>query len=216
MWAKWGWALLVLAAVFSAFVAGLVAPPGLAEGLRSGVQRVGAALPLKPAATAASDTAAAPTSGAAGDAAAGAKPASAAPAAGAAPSAAVAAPATADTSVPLSTLLSPAAAEAGAAGSQFALMAGQFASTQAAQQLRDSLQGQGASSTVLAVVDSSNTYWAVVTLGQFPSAAEAQAQRRSLALRLHLSQTLPVIRLPPPPPAKPPVPAAPTAAPAAV
>lgn len=184
MWAKWGWALLVLAAVFSAFVAGVLAPQGLAAGLRAGVQGLGEALQLKPPA----NTVAAPASGEA-SAATTPTPTS--------EGAATATPAAANPDLPLSALLSPGAVKADAASSQFALMAGQFASTQAAIQLRDSLQGQGASSTVLAVVDSSNTHWAVVTLGQFPSAAEAQAQRRALALRLHLSQTLPVIRLPP-------------------
>ncbi len=85
------------------------------------------------------------------------------------------------------------------ATASYALQAAQFASSQAADQLSASLRGQGVTSTVITIRDTSDTYWSVVTLGQFDSTDQALSQRLYLSNKLGLPQYLPAILLPPPP-----------------
>ena len=128
----------------------------------------------------------------AGQALASAPPASSAAAAASAASA-PAAPA----SVPLASLLLPSVPSTTAT---YALQAGQFAARESADRLSASLSGQGVTSTVVLTVDTRGTAWAIVTLGRFSSAEEADSQRSYLANKLGLANALPIIVLPPPAP----------------
>jgi len=203
---KLGAGVLAAALGTGLFLAGSVAPAAVresVEGFFSGVQQD----LLRWTGRAAT---AAPAAGPADGAAPAAKPApaalgAAAPSAGPAPT-----PAAPASSVPIASLLLPAVVPN---GRSFALQAGQFASQLSAQQLATSLHGQGMTSTVILTHDDLGTNWAVVSLGNFPSAEEAAAQRTYLANKLGLSDYLPTLLLPPPP--APPAPAPGAAAPAA-
>jgi cell division protein FtsN len=177
-------ALASVAAVV-AFVAGALAPDTLRDRLKeaeaSAAAVVKTAAGAKPAASAAS--------GAASSAAA---PASAA----SSPASAVAM--TPTPSVPMGSILLPTLTPTTAT---YALQAAQFASPQAANQMAAGLNGQGVSSTVTLVIDSTNTAWAVVSVGRFGSADEAVANRSRLANKLGLSQYLSPMALPAPKPA---------------
>ena len=171
MWNRFGLALVVLAAVVAAFVAGAIAPPGWR------VPLAGASASLLAAGTAivgrSADGASAPGSGVA----------SAAPAASAA----------ASSVVPFGALLRDANGDA--AGS-YALLVGRFGERDSADRSSAGIAGQGVPSRVILVEDDARAQWAVVTAGRFASAAEALSQRQAVANRLGLSAYLPVIRLP--------------------
>ncbi len=197
MLAKFGLVLLVLVFGALAFSAGTTAPGALTQPVTQAVQAVKQlAAKLAPADSKPSTT----TPAAAAPAAGTAPVATAAPASTPSSATTATAPATpasaADTSTPMGSTLLPTLPPATAS---YALQAGQFASSQAADQLSASLRGQGMTSTVITIRDINGTYWSVVTLGQFDSADQALSQRLYLSNRLGLPQYLPAILLPPPP-----------------
>ena len=199
MLAKFGLVLLVLVFGALAFSAGTTAPGALTQPVTQAMQAVKQlAAKLAPEGSTPSTTTTT-TAMAAATAAPSSTPA-AAPAsapASSAPATAPAAPASAaDTSTPMGSTLLPTMPPATAS---YALQAGQFASSQAAGQLSASLRGQGVTSTVITILDTSGTYWSVVTLGQFDSTDQALSQRLYLSNKLGLPQYLPAILLPPPP-----------------
>lgn len=206
MGSKLGTGVLAVGLGAGLFLAGSLAPATVresVEGFFAGAQQdvlrwTGQAAPPAAAASAPEGTAAA-------------KPATVALGGAAQPSAAASAPAAPASSVPIASLLLPAVVPE---GRSFALQAGQFASQLSAQQLATSLNGQGMTSTVILTHDDLGTHWAVVSLGKFPSAEEAAAQRTYLANKLGLADYLPTLLLPPPPAAPPAAPPAPSAPPA--
>ena len=200
MWNRFGLAIVVLAAVVAAFLAGAVAPAGW----RDAFERAASSLHVPAAAAgrlAGTGPAAAPgaiggavgASQAAsdggqggpgeGDAGGGTTSASAAPA-----------PAASSADLPLATLLR--TADGDAAGA-YALLVGQFGEQDVAERWSSGIGAQGVPSRVILVVDDAHTHWAMVSAGRFASAAEAESQRPALANRLRLPAYMPAIRLPP-------------------
>jgi hypothetical protein len=62
-------------------------------------------------------------------------------------------------------------------------------------------QAAGVPASAISVVDENGEHWIVVAAGQYGSPEDARAARISLTRTLTLAQALPVIRLPPKPPA---------------
>jgi len=183
-------ALAAIATVI-AFAGGMLTPDSMRERVKGAI--AAAVAPASAPASAASASASAPAAAAA-SASASQVASAAAPASSSASSAVAVTP---TPSVPMGSILLPSASPTTAT---YALQAGQFASQQAADQLASGLAGQGVPSTVTLVIDSSNTAWAVVSVGRFASADEAMAQRSRIANKLGLSQALSPITLPPPKP----------------
>lgn len=78
----------------------------------------------------------------------------------------------------------------------YALQAGQFANTEAGDNLSKRIKDLGLPTVVIATVDSHGQKWSVVSAGAFNSADDARAAQASIAGKLGLTGPLPVIVLP--------------------
>ncbi len=214
MWAKFGLIFIVAAALAFAFVAGVVAPPSIAESVKNLVKSAGTLFPSAETAQKGIETAVNPKSDQSatkpGASSAGGVVPLVSPTAntgGASDSRASADKQGGNDTVLLSSLFPPINP---VANSTYALLVGQFAFAEPARQLSASINGQGVSSTIIQAKDDAQINWAVVTAGKFSSESEARAQRSHIANKLNLSQPLSVILLPPPAVATTPPPAQPT------
>ncbi len=182
--------VVLLAFAAMAFIAGMLAPASLQQPVQTGAQAVVGALlraALPAAQTASSSAASAATSTAASVAAT----AGIGGADGAAADASAAASAP-----PWTQLLLP--ASSAAAGSRYALLAGQFASADGAQALGAQLKALGLAQQAVVVDDAQGQRWWLVAIGSYASVDAALAQRASIATQLGQTTALRVILLPAP------------------
>lgn len=179
MIAKFGFILLVVLFGTLMFVAGTMAPPSLHDYVTHAVAGIA---PQSVATAKAAGTAGTSTQAASGAANAPAKGDDK------------------DKPLPYQSLLlrSPLPAKA-----KYALQAGMFSDAAAANGLNARLTKLGYPSQVIAVVDTDQQTWQVVTAGSFDNLDDADAARSRLAQALGLAQPPSTIVLPPPPkPAK--------------
>jgi SPOR domain len=93
-------------------------------------------------------------------------------------------------------------------GTNYALQLGLYPDQAVADAWNARAQHSGTAISQIPVLDQNGTRWIAVAAGRYDSPEEARAARLSIARELNLTQPLPIIRLPPEPPAD----AAPTAA----
>ena len=80
---------------------------------------------------------------------------------------------------------------------KYALQAGQFTDAEAADVLQKRAMALGLVSSIIPVVDDFGGHWFVVAAGNFESPDDARAHRSSISRDFGISETLPVILLPP-------------------
>ena len=79
---------------------------------------------------------------------------------------------------------------------KYAILAGQFADPEAADQLRNRVRSFGLRSSMIPVVDNEERHWFCVSAGTFDSLDDARVQRWPISLHLGFSEPLPLILLP--------------------
>ena len=78
----------------------------------------------------------------------------------------------------------------------YAILAGQLADAEAANQLSNRVRSLGLLSSIVPVIDKEGQHWFFVSAGSFDSLDDARVRRWSISLDLGFSDPLPLILLP--------------------